>query len=40
VPPFPGQAVFPGLQMHSHNYRKPEPFAGQTGEGGGAGAHG
>lgn len=28
----PGQDVFPaGRQLHSHNYRRPEPFRGQTG---------
>lgn len=31
VPSFPGQTVFPGRQMHSHNYRTAAPFAGQTG---------
>ncbi|KAI3437777.1 hypothetical protein D9Q98_000224 [Chlorella vulgaris] len=30
VPHFPGQDEFPGLLMHSHNYRRPEPFKGQT----------
>lgn len=30
VPEFPGQDVFPGRQMHSHNYRRPGPFRGQT----------
>lgn len=25
VPFFPGQNEFPGLQMHSHNYRRPRP---------------
>jgi len=30
VPFFPGQDEFPGLQMHSHNYRKPRPaFTGK-----------
>lgn len=31
VPSFPGQSLFPGRQMHSHNYRTAAPFAGQTG---------
>ena len=31
VPALPGQASFPGRQIHSHNYRTPEPFRGQTG---------
>lgn len=35
VPSFPGQAAFPGLLLHSHNYRRPEPFANQTGGRGG-----
>lgn len=26
VPEWPGQDVFPGLQMHSHNYRDPSGF--------------
>ncbi len=30
LPTVPGEATFPGLVMHSHNYRTPEPFAGQT----------
>ncbi|KAK3242162.1 Flavin-containing monooxygenase FMO GS-OX5 [Cymbomonas tetramitiformis] len=29
LPQVPGADVFPGLVMHSHNYRKPEDFAGQ-----------
>lgn len=29
-PEVPGAVSFPGLLMHSHNYRGPEPFAGQT----------
>lgn len=29
VPQWPGQDVFPGKQMHSHNYRHPEPFSGK-----------
>lgn len=35
VPSFPGQAAFPGLLLHSHNYRRPEPFTNQTGGCGG-----
>lgn len=30
LPDVPGADQWPGLQMHSHNYRTPEPFAGQT----------
>lgn len=30
LPQLPGQDGFPGLQMHSHNYRRPDGFAGQT----------
>jgi thioredoxin reductase len=30
VPDLPGSENFPGLLMHSHNYRHPEPFRGQT----------
>ncbi|GBF91344.1 hypothetical protein Rsub_03664 [Raphidocelis subcapitata] len=30
LPRVEGREEFPGLQMHSHNYRTPEPFAGQT----------
>jgi cation diffusion facilitator CzcD-associated flavoprotein CzcO len=26
LPQLPGQDCFPGLQMHSHNYRRPEAF--------------
>lgn len=26
VPQLPGQAAFPGLLMHSHSYRRPDPF--------------
>lgn len=33
VPEFEGQGIFPGRQLHSHNYRVPEPFAGQRGGG-------
>lgn len=29
VPNFTGQDVFPGFQMHSHNYRRPEEFIGK-----------
>jgi len=29
VPQFPGFDVFPGLQTHSHNYRRPEEFTGK-----------
>jgi len=29
VPQFPGFDVFPGLQTHSHNYRRPEEFIGK-----------
>lgn len=32
LPAFPGQGAFPGAQLHSHNYRRPERFRGQTGE--------
>lgn len=28
VPDFPGQAEWPGRQMHSHNYRSPDAFKG------------
>lgn len=31
VPAFPGQDVFPGRQLHSHSYRRPDGFKGQTG---------
>jgi hypothetical protein len=31
VPDFPGQDVFPGVQLHSHNYRRASAFKGQTG---------
>ena len=34
LPTVPGQGAFPGAQLHSHNYRRPERFRGQTGEGG------
>ena len=30
VPDFPGKHVFPGLQMHTHNYRTPDAFRGKT----------
>lgn len=30
LPQIPGQDVFPGRVMHSHNYRRPECYAGQT----------
>ncbi len=30
VPALPGEADFPGLRMHSHNYRTPASFAGLT----------
>lgn len=30
LPNVPGAGSWPGLQMHSHNYRCPEAFAGQT----------
>ncbi|EFN57454.1 hypothetical protein CHLNCDRAFT_30388 [Chlorella variabilis] len=30
VPQLPGQAAFPGLLMHSHSYRRPDPFKGKT----------
>ena len=29
VPALPGAASFRGLQLHSHNYRRPQAFAGQ-----------
>lgn len=29
-PRLPGADTFPGLVMHSHNYRRPEGFMGQT----------
>ena len=29
-PSLPGADAFPGLLMHSHNYRRPEGFRGQT----------
>jgi cation diffusion facilitator CzcD-associated flavoprotein CzcO len=28
VPAFPGQEHWAGRQMHSHNYRSPDPFKG------------
>ena len=28
VPDLPGLETFPGLALHSHNYRRPEPFEG------------
>ncbi|XP_048505798.1 flavin-containing monooxygenase FMO GS-OX5-like [Athalia rosae] len=30
VPAIPGIETFPGQVLHSHDYRKPEPFAGKT----------
>lgn len=30
LPQVEGAATFPGLQMHSHNYRQPDGFKGQT----------
>ncbi|XP_046746523.1 flavin-containing monooxygenase FMO GS-OX-like 4 isoform X2 [Diprion similis] len=30
VPPIPGIQSFPGIVMHSHDYRKPQPFTGKT----------
>jgi len=30
IPVWPGKDVFPGLQMHSHNYRRPDEFVGKT----------
>lgn len=30
LPALPGQDVFPGQQLHSHNFRRPEGFVGQT----------
>lgn len=30
LPDVPGADTWPGLQMHSHNYRVPEQFAGQV----------
>lgn len=32
LPNFRGEDAFPGLVMHSHNYRHPGRFKGQTGE--------
>lgn len=29
VPEIPGQETFPGTQIHSHNYRRPESFQGK-----------
>lgn len=29
IPNIPGNDMFPGLEMHSHNYRRPEDFIGQ-----------
>jgi len=29
IPTLPGEAEFPALRMHSHNYREPARFAGQ-----------
>jgi thioredoxin reductase len=29
VPQFPGFNIFPGQQIHSHNYRRPEEFTGK-----------
>ena len=29
LPALPGQGSFPGLQMHSHNYRTRQPFSGK-----------
>lgn len=29
VPALPGADSFRGVQLHSHNYRRPQPFAGQ-----------
>ena len=30
VPVYEGQDIFPGLQLHSHNYRKPEDYIGKS----------
>ena len=30
LPWVPGSDAFPGSQLHSHSYRRPERFAGQT----------
>eukprot|EP00164_Ancoracysta_twista_P002946 GFYU01003919.1.p1 GENE.GFYU01003919.1~~GFYU01003919.1.p1 ORF type:complete len:462 (+),score=100.57 GFYU01003919.1:64-1449(+) len=30
IPPFKGVESFPGRLLHSHNYRKPDEFAGKT----------
>lgn len=30
LPTYEGQDSFAGLQLHSHNYRRPDPFVGQT----------
>lgn len=30
LPKLAGADVFPGVQLHSHNYRRPEHYAGQT----------
>ena len=32
LPSVKGSDVFPGLQMHAHNYRNPDRFKGQVGE--------
>lgn len=30
LPYLPGKDIFAGKQMHSHDYRRPEPFKGQN----------
>ncbi|XP_030042805.1 flavin-containing monooxygenase FMO GS-OX-like 4 isoform X2 [Microcaecilia unicolor] len=30
IPPIPGMEEFEGCLLHSHSYRSPEPFSGQT----------
>ncbi|XP_042562441.1 flavin-containing monooxygenase FMO GS-OX-like 4 isoform X1 [Clupea harengus] len=40
IPPIPGLQYFKGKVMHSHAYRRPEPFAGQSVIVFGAGASG
>lgn len=29
IPYYPGRALFQGRQIHAHDYRKPDEFAGQ-----------
>jgi len=30
LPQVPGSSSYPGVQLHSHNYRRPEHYAGKT----------